>query len=70
MWGLAVWYPWLWVRRYLIKYQAKIPLWNKEINEACKIEQDYPCIVDASINEYFEIKPFLGLIVVKKNIEI
>lgn len=66
IWGLPIWYPWLWVRRYLIKHQAKIPLWNKEINEECKIEQDDPFIVDASINEYFEIKPFLGQIVVKR----
>ena len=61
-----IFYPWLWVRRYFMKYQAKIPYWSAEVNEACKVEENDPYIVDSSINKYFEIRLFPSRMAVRK----
>ncbi|ALH94335.1 hypothetical protein AOY20_01575 [Acinetobacter equi] len=61
-----IFYPWLWVRRYLMKYQAKIPYWSAEVNEACKVEENDHYVVDSSINKYFEIRLFPSRMAVRK----
>lgn len=61
-----IYYPWLWVRRYLIKHSAKVPYWPEEVERECQIVANDPYVVGPEINQYFEIKNFPSRIELKK----